>query len=163
VEKIGYPVVYKAARIKSRGKKGKVGLNIDDHSSLERAIRVIGFPAILQEMIDSPIEIIIGGRRDPKFGLNLVFGQGGIFVEEQNDVSFRIFPLTAEDLDEMIEETKVWQVLKRMEAKAAIKEVILKVAKLMVENPDISELELNPLKVLPQKVIAVDIYLKRKK
>ncbi len=161
IETLGYPVAYKAAKIRHRGKRGKVGLNIDDHSSLERAIRVIGFPGILQEMIDSSLEIIIGARRDTKFGVTLLFGQGGIFVEEQKDTSFAILPLTARDLDEMIEETKVWQTLKRIQVKEAIKEVILKVALLMVENDDIKEIELNPLKVLPQKIIAVDLHLER--
>lgn len=163
LEELDFPIVYKAARVKSRGKRGKVGLNIDDQSSLERAIRTIGFPAILQKMIDSPVEIIIGGRRDPKFGLTLIFGQGGIFAEEQNDVNFRIFPLTDADLDEMIEETRIWKVLRKMSAKGAIKEVILKVAKLMIENQDIKEFELNPLKVQPGKVTAVDIHIERKR
>lgn len=161
IEEIGYPVVYKAANVKARGKRGKVGLSITDHSALQRAVRAIGYPGILQKMIDSTVEIIIGARRDPKFGITLLFGEGGIFVEEENDINFRILPLTDQDLDEMIEQTKVWQIIKRMKIKAPVKEVILKIAKLMRENPDIKEIELNPLKVLPKKIIAVDINIKK--
>jgi acyl-CoA synthetase (NDP forming) len=163
IEVLGYPVVYKAAKVKHRGQRGKVGLNINDHATLERAIRTIGFPGILQEMVDSPLEIIIGGRRDPKFGITLLFGQGGIFVEEQKDTNFALLPLTSRDLDEMIETTRIWQTLKSFQVKPAIKEVILKIAKLMLENDDIQTIELNPLKVLSQKIIAVDINLTRVK
>lgn len=161
IEEIGYPIVYKAAKVKARGKRGKVGLNINDHQSLEQAVRSIGFPGILQKMIDAQVEIIIGARRDPRFGITVLFGEGGIFVEEQMDINFRILPLTDKDLDEMIEETKVWQILKRTNAKNHIKNVILKIAQLMTENNDIKEIELNPLKVTPQGIIAVDINIKR--
>lgn len=161
VEGLDYPLVYKAAKVKHRGKQGKVGLNINNHAALVHATKTIGYPGILQEMVESNVEIIVGAKRDRQFGIVVLFGQGGIFVEEQKDISFGIFPLTENDLDEMIEKTTVWQNIKKLSVKEEIKSLIRKICQIMLENEDIQAIELNPLKVLHQKIVAVDIEIIR--
>lgn len=163
VEEIGFPLVYKTAKkILHRGKKHLVGLNINDRHSLQRAIQTIGFPGFIQEMVDSPFEIIIGARRDPNFGPLVVFGQGGIFTEEQADTNIRLMPLTERDLDEMIKMTKIWSAISDLEVESLIKSIIIKVAKIIIENPQIQEIELNPIKVINKNIKAVDINVVRK-
>ena len=161
IEDIGFPVVYKAPKTKGRGKAGRIGLNLSDHSSLQRAIETIGLPGIMQEMVESPFEVIIGAKRVPKYGISLLFGQGGIFVEEFDDISVKLWPLTDNDLNEMIEETKVWKNIEKFKVKESLRSFILKVVKIMTENEDISEIEFNPIKILPNKIVAVDINIKR--
>lgn len=163
VEQNDFPVAFKTNKpIKHKGRAGKVGLNIGDNASLIRAAKTIGYPAMIQKMVDSPYEVLIGARRDPLFGLTVVFGQGGIFAEENADVALRMMPLTGADIDEMIEETSVWKMIKRYKVKDQIKQVIMAVAKILVENADLESVEFNPFKVLNGKIIAVDIHTERK-
>lgn len=163
VEEHGFPVAVKTAKeIAHKGKAGKVGLNIADHHSLKRAISHIGYPLLIQKMIDSPYEIFIGARRDPVFGVVLFFGQGGIFVEELRDVSTRVMPLTTADLEAMIEETKVYSAIKSLNVQAEIKILMKAVLQIMEENYDIESLDLNPIKVLKNKLVTVDINIGRK-
>ncbi|MBM2821119.1 MAG: hypothetical protein HW405_879, partial [Candidatus Berkelbacteria bacterium] len=163
LENMSYPVVYKSQKEKMRGKAGKIGLNIGDHTSLERAVKVIGFPGILQKMVDSPYELIVGAKRDSKFGISLLFGQGGIFTEEFDDICLKLLPLTHADLDEMIETTKVWPLIRNFKVKDILKSLILTISKIMEENLDIQEFEINPLKASYGNIIGVDINIKRAK
>jgi len=163
VEEIGFPLIYKTAKdIKSKQKSGKVGLNIAENVSLHRSTNAIGYPGIIQPMIDSIYEIMVGAKRDDHFGIVLVFGRGGIFIEEKKDVSFKILPLTANDLEEMIEETEIFSAISDFNVKDKIKEAIINVAAIMVDNPDIREIEFNPFKVEQNKITAVDINIVRK-
>jgi len=160
VEEIGFPLIYKTAKdIKSKQKQGKVGLNINDNHTLNHVASTIGYPGMIQPMIDSIYEIMIGAKRDAHYGVILVFGRGGIFIEDISDVSFKMLPLTANDLNEMIEETDIHRTIADFNVKDKIKEVILKVAAIMIDNPQIKEIEFNPLKVTKEKITAVDINL----
>lgn len=158
---IDFPLVYKSASEAHRGKAGKVKLNINDNNTLKKAVRTIGLPGILQKMAESEYEVFLGAKNDPKYGLFLIFGSGGILVEEEKDLLFRAWPLTAYDLDEMIEGAQIWQTIKDFSVKPLLKETILKVARLMSENQDIKALELNPIKIFKEKIIAVDINFER--
>jgi len=162
VEANNFPIAFKTGKvIKHKGRSGKVGLNINDNRSLIRIAHRIGYPAIVQKMVDSPYELMIGARRDPTFGIVIILGQGGIFVEEKADIAIKMLPLTVGDVDEMIESTNVWRMIRRFKVKGVIKKTILAVAKLMMENPDICSIEFNPFKVLQSKIIAVDINIGR--
>lgn len=163
LEEFGFPVVYKTAKnITHKGKAGKVGLNIIDQASLQRAVEIIGFPGILQEMIDSPYELLFGAKRDKVFGPLVIFGQGGIFTEEFSDIRIKLLPLTEADLDEMIEGVKIWPLIKEFAVKEKIASLILTLLKIIVENPSIAEIELNPVKVVKNNLVAVDINVQNK-
>ena len=95
-------------------------------------------------------EIIIGGVRDKNFGPILMFGFGGIFVEIFKDVSYRVCPINKEEARRMVQNIKAFPLLNgyRGQAKGDIDqliEVILKCCKLLLENPQIVELDLNPV------------------
>ena len=112
-------------------------------------------------MIPQSTEIIIGMMKDPSFGPVIMFGLGGIFVEVLKDVSFRIIPLEERDAQEMITEIKGYKILKGVRGEApkdieAIKNLLMKVSQLTMENPEIKEIDLNPVFVFEKGLQVVD-------
>jgi acetyl-CoA synthetase (ADP-forming) len=106
-------------------------------------------------------EIIVGMTTDPQFGPVVMFGLGGIMVEVMKDVSFRIVPVTERDAAQMIDEIKGKAILDGVRGqppldKAAIAKAILQVSEFVEHNPDIQELDLNPMMVYADGAIAVD-------
>lgn len=115
----------------------------------------------VQKMIQPGTEVIVGTSKDPQFGPVIMFGLGGIFVELLKDVSFRVIPVEQRDAQEMIKEIKGYPLLQGYRGKepaslSALVEIILKISKLIEENPQIKELELNPIFAYRNKAIAVD-------
>lgn len=174
---LGYPVVLKGASkdILHKSDANAVVLNIDSKAALERAflkiiknMKGINPKAVIDGVLIEKIakegkEVIIGMKRDSSFGPMIMFGMGGVFVELFNDVSFRIAPLTETDIKEMIEDTRAFKLLngwRRREVYdiGAIENVISKISQIAVDNQQISEIEINPLRVFPegQGVLALD-------
>ena len=115
----------------------------------------------VQKMVRPGTEVIIGTSKDPQFGPVIMFGVGGVFVELLKDVSFRIIPLERKDAQEMIREIKGYPLLEGYRGKepaniSALVEIILKISKLIEENPQIKEIDLNPIFAYRDKAIAVD-------
>jgi len=159
VGRIGFPVAVKnvSKNIVHKYKAGKVVLNVQSESFLKESIRKVGFPVLVQRMVDSPFEIIIGAKRDVNLGVILTFGWGGIFVEDLEDIAVRILPLTELDLDEMIKVTKIGKILVRERIDlSAIKNILIEVCQLMYDFPEIEELDLNPIKVSKDTAYCVD-------
>jgi len=116
---------------------------------------------IAYTMVPQGTEIIIGMMKDPHFGPVIMFGLGGIFVEVLKDVSFRIIPLEERDAREMIAEIKGYKILKGARGNPprdirAIEEVLMKVSKLIMKNPEINEIDLNPIFVFENGIQVVD-------
>jgi len=116
---------------------------------------------IVYSMVTQGTEIIIGMMKDPHFGPVVMFGLGGIFVEILKDISFRILPIEETDAREMITEIKGYEILKGARGNPprdiqAIKEVLMKVSKLTTENPEIKEIDLNPVFVFEKGLQVVD-------
>ncbi len=141
---------------------GGVILNIEDSDQAMTAYRKILsnvkarapdariHGVLVQKMLPQGLEVIVGGKRDPIFGPVILFGLGGIFVEVLKDVSMRVAPLTVEDSMEMIEEIKAKKLLEgyrgqKPRDKEALATVILKIARLMLRQPAVRELDLNPV------------------
>jgi acyl-CoA synthetase (NDP forming) len=119
------------------------------------------YGVIAYTMIPQTTEIIIGMMKDPHFGPVAMFGLGGIFVEILKDISFRILPIKERDAEEMITEIKGYEILKGVRGESpkdikAIREVLMKVSKLTMENPEINEIDLNPIFVFENGIQVVD-------
>ena len=119
------------------------------------------FGVITYSMIPKITEIIIGIMKDPHFGPVIMFGLGGIFVEVLKDISFRILPIEERDAREMIAEIKGYEILKGVRGEGpkdikAIKNLILKISQLALENPEISEIDLNPVFVFEKGLQIID-------
>ena len=175
-EKSGYPVVMKIVSedILHKSDSGGIALDILNPEQLrveydamlariaqiEPSARIRG--VMVEQMAPKGLEVIIGMRRDPTFGPLMMFGLGGTMVELLKDISFKVAPLTSEDIDEMIENTLAGKLLKgyRGSAKAdmkAVKETIARLSQLSLDNPAISEIEINPLIVYPEGQGAISL------
>ena len=163
-EKIGYPVVLKIVSpdIIHKSDAGGVMVNLKSKVEVQNAYRQILENAkkykatakivgvLVQEMAPQSTEIIVGAIKDSQFGQTLMFGLGGIFVELLKDVTFRVAPITREDAREMVTEVKAYPLLKgyRNTPPAdidAIINILLNTSRLVMENPEIKELDLNPI------------------
>jgi acyl-CoA synthetase (NDP forming) len=116
---------------------------------------------IVYPVVPQGTEIIIGMMKDPHFGPVIMFGLGGIFVEVLKDISFRILPIEERDAREMIAEIKGYEILKGVRGESpkdikAIKNLLLKISQLALENPEISEIDLNPVFVFEKGLQVID-------
>ncbi|MEA1940038.1 MAG: acetate--CoA ligase family protein [Candidatus Caldatribacteriota bacterium] len=119
------------------------------------------YGVIVYEMIPQTTEIIVGMMKDPHFGPVIMFGLGGIFVEVLKDVSFRILPIEEKDARELITEIKGYKILKGTRGEApkdieAIKKLLIKISQMSMENPEIKEIDLNPVFVFEKGIQVID-------
>ncbi|MFO7156559.1 MAG: acetate--CoA ligase family protein [Pseudomonadota bacterium] len=119
--------------------------------------------ALVQEMITGGVETYVGSTEAPGFGMLVAFGIGGINVELWKDVVFRVHPLTDLDAREMLEQIRGRALLEGFRGmppadKEALVSAILRVDRLVGDNPEIRELDINPLVALPpgEGVVAID-------
>lgn len=115
----------------------------------------------IQKEILNGIEVIIGARRDPTFGAVLLFGAGGTYAELINDRNLHLLPVNLQDTRGLVEKSKIAAILKGYRGQPAfplekLYDAILRVAKIIETNPDISEIEINPLIITLNNVWAVD-------
>ncbi|MBS7251750.1 MAG: acetate--CoA ligase family protein [Candidatus Freyarchaeota archaeon] len=174
-EEIKYPVVMKIVSrdVVHKSDAGGVKVNLKNAEEVKKAYREIEENVkkavgnyrfegmIIQEFAPEGREVIVGMTKDPQFGPALMFGLGGIFVEVLKDVSFRVAPITRYDAEEMIREIKGFPILQGVRGQKpvdmeAIINILLNVSKLVMEHPEIEELDLNPIIAYPDGVKTVD-------
>ena len=120
----------------------------------------------VQKMMDSGEEVIVGMIRDKQFGPMIAFGMGGIYVNLIEDVEFNLAKgMTSQEIDEQIDKTKVSKLLAGYRGEAPcdveeVKEAIKRVARLTLDFPEISELDINPIFVYEEGSSALDIKIK---
>ncbi len=174
-EKIGYPVVMKIVSpdVIHKFDVGGVVINLKTAKEVESAFKkilenvkkhnpnakIIGIT--VQEMAPASTEVIVGAIKDPQFGQTLMFGLGGIFVEILKDVTFRIAPITEQEAKEMIIEVKAYPLLQGYRGQPpadvdAIVKILLATSKLIMDYPQIKELDLNPVIVYEKGAKTVD-------
>jgi len=165
---IGFPVVLKilSKDILHKSDAGGVKINLKDEAQVRAAYQEIMKNAknygkkegidvdlsrgvFISDFADMGTEVIVGVTLDPQFGHALMFGLGGIFVEVLKDVTFRLIPMTEIDAREMVSEIKAAKILDGVRGESprdvdALVDVILKVSKMVEENPEIIELDCNP-------------------
>ena len=142
--------------VEVRNAYGKI---LENAKKYDAAAKIVG--VLVQEMAAQSTEVIVGAIKDAQFGQTLMFGLGGIFVELLKDVTFRIAPITQEDAHEMITEVKAYPLLKgyRNTPPAdidAIVNILLNTSKLVMDYPEIKELDLNPIMVYENGAKTVD-------
>jgi len=173
--KMGFPVVLKIASpdIIHKSDIGGVKLDLKNSAQVSKAYTEImssvkqGHPQAridgvsVQNMVRPGTEVIIGMTKDAQFGPVLMFGLGGILVEVLKDVSFRVIPVTKRDANEMIREIKGYPLLEGYRGQepvniAYLEELILKVSDFVQKNPQVKELDLNPIFAYRDSAVAVD-------
>jgi len=166
---IGFPVVMKvmSEKIIHKYDIGGVLLDINSAGEVEDAFLKINNSLklnmpdasidgiLISEQVPKGIEVILGIKKDPSFGDVVMFGIGGIFVEIFKDVSFKVAPVKKEDALEMIYEIKASKLLLGARGRKpadidSLAETIVKLSNLALDNPNIKELDINPLIILDQ-------------
>jgi len=174
-KELGFPVVLKIASpdIVHKSDSGGVRLGLANATQVGKAYSEVmvsikqKYPdaaihgLAIQRMAPPGVEVIVGMSKDVQFGPVLMFGLGGILVEVLKDVSFRIVPLTRRDAAEMIREIKGYPLLEGYRGQepadiSALEELIVKVSQFVEQNPEIKELDLNPIFAYRDSAIAVD-------
>jgi acetyltransferase len=179
-KRLGYPVVLKVASpdILHKTDVGGVKVGLENPGDVVDAFDLITYRAqrylpearlwgcLVQKMVPSGLEVLIGMNRDPQFGPLVTFGLGGIYVETLKDVTFRIAPISALDAKEMLGEIRAYPLLDGVRGeppvdKDAIIDAILRIGQLVTDFPDIMELDINPFVVYPEEGggIALDMRL----
>ena len=174
-DQIGYPVVLKIVSpdIIHKSDAGGVIVNLKNSAEVANAYKkilenvkkynanakIVG--VLVQEMAPQSTEVIVGAIKDPQFGQTIMFGLGGIFVEILKDVNFRVAPITVEDAEEMITELKAYPLLKgyRNSPPAdidALVSILCNTSRLVMDNPEIKELDLNPIMAYQKGAKTVD-------
>ena len=172
---VGFPVVLKisSADVVHKSDSGGVKLGLANATQVGKAYSQIissiqqAYPQAridgvsVQTMAAPGVEVIVGMSKDAQFGPVIMFGLGGILVEVLKDVSFRIVPLTERDAREMIKEIKGYPVLQGYRGQkpasvTALEQLIVNVSQFVEKNPQIKELDLNPIFAYPDKAVAVD-------
>ncbi len=182
-KEIGYPVVMKIASpdIIHKSDAGGVRVGVRTDEELRASFRSIMENAkkykadakikgvLVQEMVKSAKETILGASQDPTFGPVIMFGLGGIYVEVLKDVVFRVAPIDEREATNMVEAIKTIKLLKgvRGEKPSDLKTIadsLQRLSQLVVDFPEIKEFDINPLLVLEQgrgaRVVDARIILK---
>lgn len=178
--KIGYPVALKlaASGITHKTDIGGVILNIKTPDELKQSFEILNERfeqrksessvmegVTIQQMIQDGIEAIVGVVRDPQFGPLLMVGSGGTLVELVRDTTFELCPLNQHQANEMIDRTQLKQLLAGFRGRAAgdrdaLVNIMLKLAQLAMDCPEIAEMEINPVMVQFEGAFAVDVRIR---
>ncbi|RLJ09224.1 MAG: acetyl-CoA synthetase [Candidatus Aenigmatarchaeota archaeon] len=176
--KIGYPVALKieSRNIIHKTEAGGVLLNIKTEKEVMSGFEKLKRNAkkydplakidgvLVQEMFSgkNAREIITGSKKDILFGPIIMFGLGGIWVEVLRDVSFRLIPISKKDAEEMVKEIRAYRILEGIRGMKpvnfnALYGFLVKVSKLVWKNPNIQELDINPVFVDDKRAAAGDV------
>jgi acyl-CoA synthetase (NDP forming) len=166
---IGYPVVMKIASqdIIHKTDAGGVKVGLANDEQVRTAFNAILQNAktykpdanikgvLVQEMVRSGKEIILGAKQDPIFGPLVMFGLGGIYVEVLRDVVFRLAPIDENEASRMVHSIKTLNLLKGVRGEkpsdlGALVDSLQRLSQLVTEFPEIEEFDINPLLVLEE-------------
>ena len=180
-QRFGVPVAVKleSKTLTHKTDVGGVKLNLKDGPAAQQAfydiqagLKTFGKEkemdgVVVQEMAPQGVETIVGVSLDPAFGHLIMYGLGGVAVEILKDVSWGVAPIADTDADRMIASVKGSAMLAGFRGAPpadipALREVLLRVSQLVGDFPEIEEMDLNPVRVLPvgKGAIAVDARIK---
>ena len=181
-KQIGFPVVMKIAspQIIHKSDAGGVKVGVSSEQAVTEAFDTIINNAkkynkdaeikgvLVQEMVKGGKELIIGSKQEPGFGQVIMLGMGGIYVEVLKDVTFRLAPVTNIEADDMIDSIRTKKLLEGVRGekpadKKKLSELIQRLSSLLIDFPEIKELDMNPVLVMEEgkgcKVLDVRIGL----
>ena len=171
---LGFPVVLKvfSETITHKTDVGGVRLNLQDQDAVRSAYRAIkgaveghgeAFVGVtVQPMVRlEGYELILGSSVDPQFGPVLLFGSGGQLVEVYRDRALALPPLNTTLAQRMMEQTRILTALKGVRGRkpvnlAALEGLLVRFSQLVIEQPRIAEIDINPLLASPDRLLALD-------
>jgi succinyl-CoA synthetase beta subunit len=175
-ERLGYPIAVKAMSpdILHKTEAGAVMLDVKNKTLLALSIKQITnaisqrqpnatvLHFLLEKMMPSGPELLVGGLRDEQFGPALAFGLGGIWTETLKDAVFGILPLSRDELISMINETRAALFFKEHRGalpldREPVLSVMQAVSRLLTEHQEIREIDMNPVRVYAHGAAALDV------
>lgn len=174
---IGYPVVMKihSPHITHKTDVGGVALNLTNDDAVRERFEKMTAKAkqarpdaeirgvTIQKMVSYPnsFELIMGTKKDPVFGSVIMVGMGGTAAEVFRDRALGLPPLNESLTRRMLESLKSWPLLQGYRGKPGVNidrliEIIMRFSYLVADYPEIQELDINPLLVTPEDVVALD-------
>ncbi|MBO6057375.1 MAG: acetate--CoA ligase family protein [Bacteroidales bacterium] len=169
---VGYPLVMKVVGPVHKSDVGGVTLNVRDIETVgkefDRLMAIKDTYAVeMYPMLDGT-EVYIGAIRDNKFGHQVFFGLGGIFIEVLKDVQSSLVPISADEAKEALTHLRGYKILQGVRGQQPVNvdvyaEQIARVAALVMAAPEIAEMDLNPLLGNPKNVVAVDARIRIEK
>ena len=167
---IGYPVVLKGSgeEISHKTEFDLIALDLKNESNVREAYQKLTSnpkapvkEVLVQQMVKGDRELVVGLNRDPQFGPCVMFGLGGIFTEILEDVTFRVAPLTRWDAMDAMDDIRGKKILDAFRGKPPVDrevlaDILIAVGKIGLDHDQVNEIDINPLKVLDGKPIAVD-------
>jgi acetyltransferase len=179
--KLGFPVAMKIASpdVSHKSDVGGVRLNIATESAVRKSYREIinsvkknvrraDIEGITVSPMAKPggLEVIVGVVTDPQYGPTLMFGLGGIFTEIYRDVQFCLLPASEKELRQMIQGITGYPLLagsrgQTPKDRKALVEIMKRVARMALDNPDVDQIDLNPVLVYDRGAIVVDVRIYR--
>ncbi len=168
--KLPKPLVAKILtnEIAHKTEAGGVHLKLADEASFTAALDALDkIPLkgarryLIEAMAPSGVELIVGAVRDPSFGPTIVVGVGGTIAEAIKDTSTRLAPISKADAEEMLSELRASALLDGWRGapavdRGAVAEAMVLIAAVLDAQPDINEMEINPLRAYPDGVLALD-------
>lgn len=169
---VGYPLVMKVVGPLHKSDVGGVTLNVKNIETVDKEFdRLMAikdtYAVEMYPMLDGT-EVYIGAIRDEKFGHQVFFGLGGIFIEVLKDVQSALAPITADEAKAMLPKLRGFKILQGIRGQQPVNldiyaEQIARVSALVLAAPEIVEMDLNPLLGTPKAVVAVDARIKIQK
>ena len=166
---MGYPIVLKAVSqdIVHKTEAGAVKLDLRDEDGLRAAWQEVAEAldgegsgtreagVLVQRMWTGGRETIVGMTMEPQFGPIVMFGLGGVYVEVQRDVAFRVQPVSTVDASEMIQSLRGYRILEGVRGEKGVDldrlaEVIERVSQMVGDHPEIREMDINPFLAFPE-------------
>lgn len=164
-KEIGFPVVMKVVGILHKTESGGVLLNLNSEKCVEDGFNTLmaidGATGVMVQKMVSGNEIILGIKKEEKFGHLIMCGLGGIFTEVLKDVAFGLAPLVHDEADRMLKSLKSFPIIKGVRGKEGISieklsDTIVKLSILPMVVPEIIEMDINPLIGEGKQIYAVD-------
>jgi acyl-CoA synthetase (NDP forming) len=160
-EVMGLPVVVKSAAPGAhKTESGGVALDLRDTEAVRRAARRIGCPVLVQPMMGGA-ELLVGATRDPTFGPLVAIGLGGVQAELMGAVAFGLAPLTDTDARELVARGPLGRLARGFRGRPplavdVLDDLLHRLSALMLDLPELAELDLNPIVVDDRGYYAID-------
>ena len=170
--KIGFPLVMKVVGPLHKTDVGGVTLNVRSNEMVsiefDRMMKIKHTTAVVLAEQAEGIELFLGASYEPTFGHVILCGIGGIFVEVLKDTTSGLAPLSFEEANSMIRNLKAYPILKGFRGKAGINrkkfaEIIVRLSTMLRFATEIKEMDLNPLMISGDKIVAVDARIRIEK
>jgi len=167
---IGYPVALKASGedLQHKTERDVIRLDLKNESQVSQAAEKLFSESapplselLVQQMVKGHRELMAGLKRDSQFGPCVVFGLGGVLTEILDDVSIRVAPITEYDALDMMASIRAKKILDAFRGqppvdRKALADLLIAIGTIGLENEAVKEIDINPIKLIQGKPVAVD-------